>query len=155
MFEEQVWDKTERLHLAHNMLRKRWEKNAKYSAGLSICGATIHSHDGNIWLTLPNPCISCVSCSFFCAIFVVSLRDYQCRRPARVVSSAAVVVATVLQHGEMLRLINRRQNCLNTKKFPFLYSMWSRFLPKAKSFSFSEHQVGPQASAWTIITKIL
>ena len=54
-------------------------------------------------------------CLFFNAIFVVSLRDYPCRRPVRVVSSAAqaaAVVPPVRRHGEMLRLINRRQYCL-------------------------------------------
>ena len=51
-----------------------------------------------------------------CSILVVSLRDYPCHRPVRVVSSAAqaaAVVPPVRRHGEMLRLINRRQFCLN------------------------------------------
>ena len=45
-----------------------------------------------------------------------SLRDYPCRRPARVVSwaaQAATVVPPVRRHGKMLRLINRREFCLN------------------------------------------
>ena len=44
----------------------------------------------------------------------MSLRDYPCHRPVRVVSSAAqaaAVVPPVCRHGEMLRLINRRQYC--------------------------------------------
>ena len=69
------------------------------------------------WLTSPNACVSCFAVSSsFCAISVVSLRDYPCHRPVRVVSlaaQAAAVVQPVRRHGEMLRLISRRQFCLN------------------------------------------
>ena len=50
-------------------------------------------------------------CVLFLALFVVSLCDYQCHLPSRVVSSAAqaaAIVPPVRRHGEMLRLINRR-----------------------------------------------
>ena len=75
----------------------------------------IHSHDGLHRQIL----VSHVVLSLVHAIFsVVSLRDYPCHQPVQVVSSAAqaaAVVPPVRRHGEMLRLINRRQSCLNIK----------------------------------------
>ena len=109
----------------HCMLVSRLLLKNRMPDGSEVCGrvvhisdlfsrhafveATIHSHDG-----LHRQIRVC--CLFFCAICVVSLRDYPCHRPVRVVSSAAqaaAVVPPVRRHGEMLRLINRRQFCLN------------------------------------------
>ena len=100
-----------------------WGMIAKYAAGLSI--PQICSLDmplGRQWFIhmmayIAKSLCLMLCCLFFYAISVVSLCDYQCHRPVRVISSAAqaAVVQQVCRHGEMLRLINRKQSCLNTK----------------------------------------
>ena len=94
----------------------------KYAAGLSISQnlfwshasveATIHSHDGSHSQILVSHVLLSLPLCYFC----LSLHDYQCRLPIRVVSwaaQAATVVQPVHRHGEMLRLIHRRLYCLN------------------------------------------
>ena len=90
-----------------------WGMIAKYAAGLSI--PQICSLDmplGRQWFIhmmayIAKSLCLMLCCLFFYAISVVSLRDYQCHRPVRVISSAAqaaAVVPPVCRHGEMLRL---------------------------------------------------
>ena len=74
------------------------------------------------WLRSPNPCVSCPhvcsSQNLLCSFWLY----YPCLRPVRVVSSAAqaaAVVPQVRRHGEMFKLINRRQYCLNKSYIVF------------------------------------
>ena len=106
----------------------------KFAAGLStsqVCSCGMPLWDNNSftwWPTSPKSCVSSLSCVLFLALFVVSLRDDPCCRPARVVSSAAqaaAVVPPIRRHGEMLRLINRRQHCLNIPPEP-KHEVWRR-----------------------------
>ena len=84
---------------------------AKYAAGLSI--SQICSRDMPLWRQRFIHMMAYIAkslhlmfmCLFFCAICVVSLRDYPCRRPVRVVSSAAQAAAVVRRSADMAKCL--------------------------------------------------